>query len=157
MHHLYQNVRCGACASVCLRLPRWFSVWSGLWITELDYLTHLVRLTWAFLRRALEWHAICVIHRPVCARLSCRRESPSLSLSLPYCLLIWSSSSWRWLINPPGIIKEDLIVGEPSGDPFGLTWTLGRQRERKWEMTHTPNDSYTKVALIQGGLWYLGL
>lgn len=94
-----------------------------------------------FSRREPEWHTICVIHRPFCACLSSRRVSPSLSLPLPYCLLIWSLYSWWWLINPPRTIKEDLIVGEPSGAPPGLTWTLGRTRRRKWEMTHTPDET----------------
>lgn len=39
------------------------------------------------------------------------------------------------------MIKEDLTVGEPSGEPFWLTGTLGRLRGIKWEMIHTPDET----------------
>lgn len=41
-------------------------------------------------------------------------------------------------------------MGEPSGGAFWLTWTLGRLRGRKWEMTHT-QDETQKLHLFKEG------
>lgn len=41
-------------------------------------------------------------------------------------------------------------MGEPSGDPFWFTWTSGRLRGRKWEVTHTPDETQ-KLHLFKKG------
>lgn len=41
-------------------------------------------------------------------------------------------------------------MGEPSGDPFWLTWTLGRLRGNKWEMTHSPDETQKSHLFKEG-------